>query len=62
MAISVSKLYSSKLSKEHNNTNILAFNSCVVGSELAKIIVSNWLDAEFDGGHHQKRINMIKDI
>ncbi|MBC1472720.1 ribose 5-phosphate isomerase B [Listeria seeligeri] len=61
-AVVCSEPYSAKLSKEHNNTNILAFGSRVVGSELAKMIVSNWLDAEFEGGRHQKRINMIKDI
>lgn len=61
-AIVCSEPYSAKLSKEHNNTNILAFGSRVVGSELAKMIISEWLNAEFEGGRHQKRIDMLKEI
>lgn len=52
----VSEPFSAKLSREHNNTNVLAFGSRVVGSELAKMIVDSWLDAEFQGGRHQRRI------
>lgn len=61
-AVVCSEPYSAKLSREHNNTNILAFGSRVVGSELAKMIVKEWLEAEFEGGRHAKRINMIKEI
>jgi len=57
-----SEPYSAKLSKMHNNTNILAFGSRVVGSDLAKMIVDEWLDAEYEGGRHQKRIDMIAEI
>lgn len=49
-AVVCSEPYSARLSKEHNNTNILAFGSRVVGSELAKMIVKEWLDAKFEGG------------
>lgn len=61
-AVVCSEPYSAKLSKEHNNTNILAFGSRVVGSELAKMIVKEWLDAEFEGGRHEKRIEMISEV
>lgn len=61
-AVVCSEPYSAKLSKEHNNTNILAFGSRVVGSELAKMIVSEWLNASFEGGRHQNRINMISKM
>lgn len=54
--------YSAKLSREHNNTNIVAFGARVVGQELAKMIVDEWLDAEFEGGRHQRRIDMIGEI
>ena len=57
-----SEPYSAKLSKEHNNTNILAFGSRVVGAELAKMIVKVWLDAKFIGGRHQRRIDEIAAI
>lgn len=58
-AVVCSEPYSAKLSKEHNNTNVLAFGSRVVGIELAKMIVKEWLDAEFEGGRHSERVEMI---
>ncbi|EMF1713958.1 ribose 5-phosphate isomerase B [Listeria monocytogenes] len=61
-AVVCSEPYSAKLSREHNNTNILAFGSRVVGAELAKMIVQNWLDAEFEGGRHAERVEMIARI
>ncbi len=61
-AVVCSEPYSAKLSKEHNNTNIVAFGSRVVGSEMAKMIVEQWLNAEFEGGRHGNRVNMIADI
>ncbi|MDO3411536.1 ribose 5-phosphate isomerase B [Saccharibacillus sp. CPCC 101409] len=61
-AVVCSEPYSAQLSKQHNNTNILAFGSRVVGQELAKMIVKSWLDAEFEGGRHANRVKMIGDI
>ena len=54
--------YTAQLSRRHNNTNILAFGARVVGSELAKMIVDEWLQAEFEGERHQRRIDMIAEI
>lgn len=54
--------YSAKLSRIHNNSNILCFGSRVVGEELAKMMVDEWLNAEFEGGRHQRRIDLITDI
>jgi ribose 5-phosphate isomerase B len=51
-----------RLIKEHNNANIIAFGSRIVGFELAKEIVKAYLEAEFSGGRHQIRIDMIRDI
>ena len=51
--------YTAKLSRMHNNTNVLAFGARVVGSELAKMITEEWLDAEFEGGRHQRRIDKL---
>ncbi|AGR41316.1 ribose 5-phosphate isomerase B [Spiroplasma taiwanense] len=59
-AVVCSEPYSAKLSKEHNNTNILSMGSRVIGLELAKMIIKEWIDAEFEGGRHQKRIEMYK--
>ena len=51
-----------RLVKEHNNANIIAFGARIVGIEVAKDIVKTYLDAEFQGGRHEKRIAMIHDI
>ncbi|EJK0228678.1 ribose 5-phosphate isomerase B [Salmonella enterica] len=61
-AVVCSEPYSAQLSREHNNTNVLAFGSRVVGGELAKMIVDAWLDATFEGGRHQKRVDAIMAI
>ena len=54
--------YTAKLSKQHNNTNIVAFGARVIGIETAKMIVDEWLSAEFEGGRHQRRVDMIMEI
>ncbi len=51
-----------RLVKEHNNANIIAFGARIVGSETAKAIVDAYLGAEFLGGRHQTRIDMIHEI
>ena len=51
-----------RLVKEHNNANILAFGARIVGSELAKDMVKAYLEAEFGGERHQRRINMLHEI
>ena len=57
-----SEPYSAKLSKQHNNSNIIAFGARVIGVETAKMIVDEWLNAEYEGGRHQVRIDMIAEI
>lgn len=57
-----SEPYSAKLSKQHNNTNIIAFGARVIGIETAKMIVDEWLGAAYEGGRHQVRVDMIAEI
>lgn len=57
-----SEPYSAQLSKQHNNTNMLAFGARVVGIELAKMIVDAWLEAEYEGGRHAERVDMLSNI
>ena len=54
--------YTAKLSKQHNNTNIIAFGARVIGVETAKMIVDEWLDASFEGGRHAERVALITEI
>lgn len=61
-AVVCSEPYSAKLSKEHNDTNILALGARVVGSGMAEMIVDAWLDAQFEGGRHKARVSMIESV
>lgn len=57
-----SEPYTARLSKQHNNANIIAFGARVIGVEMAKMIVDEWLSAEYLGGRHQLRVDMIHEI
>ena len=57
-----SEPYTARMSRLHNNCNVLCFGARVVGSELAKMIVDEWLNTSFEGGRHQRRVDMIMDI
>ncbi|HHV74794.1 MULTISPECIES: ribose 5-phosphate isomerase B [unclassified Thermoanaerobacterium] len=61
-AAHVSDAFSARYSKEHNNANVLCMGGRVVGPGLATLLVDEWLDAEFQGGRHQKRIDKISEI
>ena len=54
--------FSAKMSRMHNNANILCMGARVVGLDLAKMIVDEWLNAEFEGGRHAKRVELIGAI
>lgn len=57
-----SDTFSARFTKMHNNTNVLCFGGRVLGAGLALDIVDAYLDAEFEGGRHEKRINLITQI
>lgn len=57
-----SEPYTARLTVQHNNANIIAFGSRVVGSDLAKMIVDEFFGAEYEGGRHQKRLDLIHEI
>jgi len=57
-----SEPYSARLTVQHNNSNIIAMGARVVGPELAKMIVDEFFGAEFEGGRHAARVDMICDI
>jgi ribose 5-phosphate isomerase B len=56
----VNDLYSSRCSREHNDSNILVVGGRIVGRELAKEIVKVWLDTPFVGGRHKRRLEKIE--
>lgn len=46
-------------SREHNNANVLTLGAGLIGTNLAKQILKTWLDTEFGGGRHAKRVDKI---
>jgi ribose 5-phosphate isomerase B len=55
-------LYTARMSREHNDANVLAIGGRIVAPELADEIVAFWLRTAFDGGRHQRRIEQIAEI
>ncbi|MFL2915875.1 MAG: ribose 5-phosphate isomerase B [Nitrospinia bacterium] len=55
-------LFTAKLCREHNDSNILVMGGRVIGKGLATEIVNTWLKTPFSGGRHQKRLDKIDQI
>jgi ribose 5-phosphate isomerase B len=51
--------FSARMSREHNDANILCLGARVLGDGLALDIVATWMDARFAGGRHQRRVDKI---
>ena len=58
----VGDVYAARMAKEHNNANIVVLGGRMVGPGLAEEIVRVWLEATFQGGRHQKRLDKITEI
>lgn len=58
-AACTSDTYSAKMTRAHNDSNVLCFGERTIGEGLAKDIVDIWLETEFEGSRHQKRIDML---
>ncbi|MGD9818587.1 MAG: ribose 5-phosphate isomerase B [Desulfomonilaceae bacterium] len=54
--------YHARMSRAHNNANVLCLGSRVIGSELALSILSVWLDTEFEGNRHLRRVNLMDEF
>ena len=55
----LSDIMSARLTRQHNDTNMMAIGAGVVGEKLALEIVDTWLDTKFEGGRHQRRVDKI---
>ncbi|NKC01634.1 MAG: ribose 5-phosphate isomerase B [Pseudomonadales bacterium] len=73
MAISANKIpgiragavgdaFSAKMIREHNNANVICLGQRVLGSELAALILQTFIDSEFAGGRHDKRVTKIEGL
>ena len=54
--------FSAEMTRRHNDANVLCLGARVIGSELAKVILATFLDAPYDGGRHQLRLDKIRDM
>lgn len=60
--VTCSEPYSARMSRQHNDANMLSMGARVVGSELAKDIVRVWLTTDFEGERHARRVDMLKRL
>ncbi|EGC82642.1 MULTISPECIES: ribose 5-phosphate isomerase B [Anaerococcus] len=61
-AACVSEAFSARMSRAHNNANVLCMGARVIGSETCKMIVDEFAKTEFEGGRHQRRVDKISAI
>ena len=57
----VSSIKAARLAKEHNNANVIAIAADEITPEAAKELIYMWLSSEFQGGRHERRLNMISE-
>lgn len=61
-AANVSSEYEARMSREHNDANVLALGARILNPEQAIAIVNTWLNAQFAGGRHERRVEKIAQI
>ncbi len=54
--------FTAQMSKEHNNANIIVMGGRVLTAEQARNMVQVWLEAEYEGGRHQRRLDKIANL
>ena len=55
-------LYTARMSREHNDANVLSIGARIVAPQLADEIMTLWLTTPFEGGRHERRIAQIAEI
>ncbi len=60
--VACSEPYSAEMSRRHNDANMIAIGARVLGTEMAKLILRTWLTTPFEGGRHQRRVDMLMAI
>ena len=61
-AAACSEVFSARLTRQHNDANVICFGARVIGEGTALDIVDAFLETEFEGGKHKKRVDMISEI
>lgn len=58
----VNDVFTARMAKEHNDANILVIGGRVVGKGLAREMLKTWIEARFEGGRHQTRLDKITEL
>ena len=58
----VTDCFSARMAKQHNNANVITLGARTLGNELAKEIVANYLNVEFEAGRHARRVDKLNKI
>ena len=58
----VTDCYSAEMTRQHNDANVLAMGARIIGPAMAEEIVHTFLTTEFEGGRHERRVNLVMDI
>jgi ribose 5-phosphate isomerase B len=58
-AVQINETFAAKMSRRHNDSNVLCLGGRFIGQDLAKEIVEVWLAEAFEGGRHQRRVDQI---
>lgn len=61
-AVAVSEPFSARMSRRHNDSNVLCLGGRFIGQDMAVEILSAWLEEAFEGGRHQRRIDRIEQL
>lgn len=61
-AACVSESYSARMSRAHNDANVLCIGARVIGSETCRMIVDEFVKTKFEGGRHQRRVDKIMEL
>ena len=55
-------LYTARMARSHNDANVLSMGARIVAPEMALLILETWLQTEFEGGRHERRVGQIMEI
>ena len=61
-AVTVHDVISARLARQHNDANVITMGARLVTEEVAKEVLATWLDTEFAGGRHQRRVEKIQAL
>lgn len=54
--------FTAEMSRRHNNSNVLVLGGRVLGTDLATRIVDKWLETDFEGGRHERRLELLEEV